>query len=264
MICYPIADKTTPIIVAGPQRSGTRFITNVLNSVPGVTIHGEIPAPVINNIIKVIRKCDQKYLRENIENSRKNWSITKRDFMFAAWANLNKGKRKKPDENCVFYGYKTPFHEKYFDFYNTFFDPIQPKYVCCVRGFIDHYLSVQARWPAVQARWPERNILFVAWKYVQSLRQLRYMKAQRPNDVLLFFLDDYKKIGFQYLRDRIFSPLGLYKLEAAQRRAAKGAVNTAEQKGVQKKTQLTILQALYLKTNPQALQAYDLLRRDYG
>lgn len=257
MICYPSIENATPLIVVGPQRCGTRFVTNVLNSVPGVTIHGEIPSPIMNRIIAVIKKCDKKYLNDDRNNIGENWQSTKWDLMFAAWANVTKGKRKKMDSDCLFYGYKTPFHEKYFDFYNAFFDPIRPKYVCCIRLFTDHYFSVQARWP-------RKSIISVAKRYVQSLRQLYYMKQQRPDDVFFFFLDDYKKIGFQYLRERIFDPLGLDDLATAQRKAEKGPANSSAQLGVKKKKQLSRLQALFLKINSQAMQEYDLLHRDFG
>lgn len=257
MICYPQADTVTPLIVAGPQRSGTRFVTNVLNSVPEVTIQDEIRDSVMLSLVNLAKTCDKVYSLSHRKSRSENWDFTKRDFMFAAWANLTQGKRKKITSDCLFYGYKTPFHEMYFDFYNAFFAPIRPKYVCCVRLFIDNYLSVHARWP-------EKSIVSVAKKYVQSLRQLRYMKETRPDDVFFFFLDDYKKIGFQYLRERIFDPLGLSDLVAAKRKAEQGPANASVQKGVQKRNQLNRMQMLLLKIYPHALQAYDSLHRDFG
>jgi len=257
MICYPSTDKVTPLIVAGPQRCGTRFVMNVLNSVPGFTINGEIPPSIMNRVISVVEKCDLKYLNDNRKNVGKNWNLTKRDFMFAAWANIGKDKRKEGGEKCFYYGYKTPFHEKYFDFYNGFFQPIRPKYICCVRCFNDHYFSVKARWP-------EKSISSVTKRYVRSLRRIRYMKQQRPDDVLLFFLDDYKEVGFQYFRDRIFEPLGLNRLGDAQNKAGKGPANSAAQMGVRKRQHLTGMEKIYLKVFKQSFLEFDALHRDFG
>jgi len=257
MICYPSPQNTVPLIIAGLPRSGTRFITNVLNAVPGVTIQSEIPRPVIKIFKHLIETCETVYSHKPEKNWAASWDATKRDFMYAGWANLTKSARKKSKPETLFYGYKTPGHEFYFDFYNSFFDPIQPKYVCSVRSFVDHFLSVQARWP-------RRNIRKVSIDYIQSLRQIRYMKKQKPNDVLLFILDDYKEAGTHYLHKQLFEPLGLENVAAAEHMASKGAVNTASQHGVQRKEDLSVSQKLFLKMSPRLLREFDELRANYG
>jgi len=257
MICYPSVDQATPLLVVGPQRSGTRFVTNVLNSLPGVTIQDEIPAGVMESLKWLTIKCENKYANSEIKARADSWECTKHDFMFAAWGNLTQGRRRESDTSCIYYGYKTPFHEKYFDFYNAFFDPVRPKYVCCIRSFIDHYFSVSARWP-------ERTIHLISRRYINSLRQISYMKKQRPDAVLLFFLDDYKEIGMPYPHQRIFMPLGLEKVDRAEKKAMKGPANASEQMGFQKRSNLTWRQELYLKLSPEPMRLYDGLKRDFG
>ncbi|MFP4573778.1 MAG: hypothetical protein ACLFNW_12500 [Desulfobacterales bacterium] len=257
MICYPSSDNAVPLIVAGPQRSGTRFVTNVLNSVPGVTLQGEIPQPVMERLVDLAWKSGKKYSSDKRNYVRAGWDASKYDFMFAAWANLTKGRRKKAGKNCIFYGYKSPFHEKYFDFYNEFFHPVRPKYVCCVRSFPGHYFSVNARWP-------DRSVARVARRYVTSLNQLRYIKEKRPEDVLFFFLDDYKARGFEYLREKILDPLGLKDTAAAEKRAAKGPANASAQLGLEKMDRFTRLQSLFLRIYPHPLEKYEALHHDFG
>ena len=247
----------TPIIVAGPQRCGTRFVTNILNSVPEVTVHGEIPLPIMKYLIKVVNECEARYLNDQRKYIGENWNAKKQDFMFATWANMSKGKNLGFHSKCLYYGYKTPFHEKYFDFYNSFFYPTRPKYVCCIRFFHDHYFSVHARWP-------HRSIVKVSKRYVQSLRQIRYMKKKRREDVMLFFLDDYKRTGFEYVRQSIFFPLGLHNLSPAEQKAQQGPVNSSVQMGVKRKEKLNILQNIFLRIYTQPLVEYNSLRHEFG
>jgi hypothetical protein len=257
MTFYPSIRNTTPLLVVGPPRSGTRFITNVLNSVPGVIIQGEIPNPIIRKVFETIKTCNNHFEARNRNQAIKNWEQTKYDFMFSVWANLTKSKRKNFDSNCVYYGYKTPYHELYFDDYNDFFDPVRPKYICCVRNFLDHYFSVNARWP-------HRNIIMVSKQYTLSLRQLRYMKEKRPDDVFFFFLDDFKKQGFDLLYEKILSPLGLENVSSALKKAGQGPANTSTQLGVKKKNTLSRTQTLFLKVYSYPFSKFENLKSDFG
>ncbi len=257
MIFYPKAGETTPLVVAGPQRCGTRFVTNVLNSVSGVTIQDEISGSIMDSVVKVVKECNRQYARLDRTNRRERWDLTKRDFMFSVWGNLNKNRRTEASEDCLYYGYKSPYHEKYFDFYNALFDPIRPVFVCCIRSFMDHYFSVNARWP-------KRTIHFVSQRYVRSLRQIRYMKRKRPDCVRLFVLDHYKVAGIPYLREFIFEPLGLKKITAAEFTAGQGPANASTQLGLRKRNRLAPLQAYYLRLYPQPFREFDALCREFG
>ena len=257
MIHYPSSENAAPLIVVGPQRCGTRFVTNVLNSMPGVTLQGEIENSLMDQVVSLARKTDKIYLNDERRNVRNSWEESKHDFIYGAWTHLAKGKKRKAGSGCLYYGYKSPFHEKYFDFYNAYFHPLRPKYVCCVRSFQGHYFSVKARWP-------NKHIAWVASRYARSLKRIRYMKESRPDDVLLFFLDEYKEQGFDYLRHRILEPLGLEDAAAAEKRAAKGPANATAQLGLEKRERLSLVEAVYLKLDSRPFSRYAALRRDFG
>jgi len=257
MTYFPNTNEATPLIVVGAQRSGTRFITNVLNSVQGITIQNEIPDPIIVKAFKTLEKCDNMYLSDSRKYISEHWISKRHEAMFSLWANISKGKKKNVSSDCVYYGYKTPFHEHYFDFYNSFFDPVRPKYVCCVRFFLDHYFSVNARWPDV-------SIIRVARRYTRSLRQLRYMKETRPDDVLLFFLDDYKKTGVEYLREKIFEPLGLEDVSPAIKMAKQGPANASANLGLKKRKTISPVQSLALKIYHHPFSEFESLHHDFG
>lgn len=258
VVCYPSVRYATPLLVVGPPRCGTRFVTNVLNKVPGVVIHGEIHNKVVQSLFKVIETCNKVYeTKGRPDGWTERWNVQRHDFLLAAWANLTKGHRKKSPVDCLYYGYKTPRHEKYFDVLNRFFAPIHPHYVCCIRNFCDHLLSVQACWPKVSS-------LEASLKYIQSLRHIRYMKQQRPKDVHLFFLDDYIGTGLPYLTERLFVPLGLQDTNLALAKAREGAVNTSAHLGVQRKEHLSQAQRWLVTIFPMPLREFSRLRRDFG
>jgi hypothetical protein len=245
----------TPLIVAGPPRSGTRFVTNILNQFPGVGIEGEIPGPVIDRLSRVVRKCDAIYADPEL-GADQHWAIKKPEFMFSSWAALSKSPRRRKRGNR-YYGYKSPYHEAFFDFYSRYFSPARPKYVCCIRAFEPHLLSVKARWS-------NRPAVYIAARYLLSLRQIRRMKRRAPEDVLLFFLDDYVAIGPEYLVATLFHPLGLSDVGRALEKAAEGPVNTAAKFGVRPKKQVSTLQKALLTLFPAPRRAYARLHSEFG
>lgn len=90
------------------------------------------------------------------------------------------------------------------------------------------------------------------------------MKEAAPHQVVLFFLDDYKKSGNPYLIEKIFKPLGLQKTAKAIQTAERGPANSSEQLGVTKKNKLNQIQELLLKIYSKPLAVYDALRCDFG
>ena len=249
---------TIPLIVAGPPRSGTRFITNVLNKSPAVMLHGEIPEPMIRKLNKLVKVSDRIYLknREIPDRVKEKWRNSKPEFIFSAWAHLCKS-RAQPKRACIYYGYKSPWHERYFSLYNSYFAPVKPRFVCCIRSFEQHLLSVKARWP-------NRPTPKIAARYVFSLRQIRRMKENAPDDVILFFLDDYITLGGNYLVEQVFAPLGIDDFSSALEQAARGPVNTAVQHGVKRRPELSSMQRLFLTTFPLPVSTFNSLRADFS
>lgn len=259
MDAYPSANEIiTPLIVAGTARSGTRFVTNALNLIPGVTIHGEIPPSVMRRAVEVYDQGDLVYqqqqpIRDHIS---KKWQQSKASYLFACWTYLSKGNARYYSGGKYF-GYKSPYHEFFHDFYCKAFAPDVPKYICCIRSFPQHLLSVQARWP-------QRAIINVARRYSSSLRQIQRIKERSAEHVLLFCLDDYIAIGPRYLEEQIFTPLGLEDTEKALQYSAKGAANSSASLGVKKKAALSHFQRLYLWFDRTPERLFRRLRSGYG
>jgi len=246
-------DDITPLIVAGPPRSGTRFVTAVLDSVPGIQMYSEIRDELIEPVLRSVRQADGLYRSSSRDGWPEQWERKKRLFMFSIWHGLSADKKGPPRRKSLYIGYKTPFHERYFDFYNGHFDPVRPVYVCCIRSFVDHFLSVQARWP-------RHGIVYTAFRYWRSLRRIRRMKAERPDEVIVFVLDDYREHGYRYFQERILTPLGFGEVPEARERADRGAVNSVQKFGVERADALTWRQRALLRLLPGTEREFRALR----
>lgn len=252
--------KTQPLVVFGRPRAGTRFITNILNSFPEVTLQGEIPDPVMDAVTEFIERVENYY---RVRASKKGdpgarqlelWQDKKKALIYSFWAGTSQAARAQPAANCRYFGYKRPEHEKYFEFYERHFGTDHARYVFCVRNFVDNYLSIKSRWPA-------RKIEDVADRYVDSIRLYHYAAAAAPGRVLLFNLDDHVRHGFEYTRSAILEPLGLQASpDHYERLAHHGPTNTtAGDHGRKRRTELTPRERQVVEARPELRELYSAL-----
>jgi len=244
--------QVSPLIIFGRPRAGTRFITNVLSSFPEVTLQGEIPDPVMDAMEAFIERVE-KYYRERSEKKKDVgerqfglWKDKKAALMYAFWAGVSQAGRAQPGNNCRYFGYKRPEHEKYFEFYERHFKQQKPTYIFCVRNFVDNYLSIKSRWPA-------RKIAQVAAQYLSSVE--RYWKAVESAEgrVLLFNLDDHIRHGFEYTETAIIKPLKLEPSDQLRSKlAGMGATNrTQEDHGRTRRTSLNAREQAFVDSRPE-------------
>lgn len=257
MIIYP--DEAKPLLVVGRQRAGTRFVTNALNMFPEICIQGELPLPVTDYMFDFVKSVDRYYV--NLEKSynepsvarvrSEGWLFRRQHLMFVLWANINQSQRLEADnEACKYYGYKRPRHEFHFDYYVEFFQENIPIFVYCVRNFVDNYLSIKSRWP-------DRSIDLVANEYVESLEQYKYMKKSRPNEVLLFNLDDFLKQGIDYLTGNIFAALDVEQTAPIIEQIREmGPRNSLEELGIDRQNSLTNEEMNYFRKRTELESLY--------
>ena len=223
-------DEITPLIVCGRQRAGTRFITEILSSFEEVTLQGEIPNPITQEMKNFIEHCDRVYDKQvadgdspRRERQRKAWRDKKKRLIFDLWAGLTQSRRVEASSNCRYFGYKRPNNEIYFSFYEELFSDPMPNYVYCIRNFEDNYLSIVSRWP-------ERRINAVADDYMASIVQYRKMLSSAPGRVHIFDLDAHIREGAPYVYRAVLEPLKLvpFNDDHRQKIEALGPVNTTE------------------------------------
>jgi hypothetical protein len=252
--------KARPLVVFGRPRAGTRFITNILNSFPEVTMQGEIPDPVMDAVADFIERVDD-YYRARASKKRdagarqfELWRDKKEALIYSFWAGTSQASRAQPGSNCRYFGYKRPEHEQYFSFYETHFGADRARYVFCVRNFVDNYLSIKSRWPT-------RKIEDVADRYVDSIHRYNDAVAAAPGRVLLFNLDDHVRYGFEYTRSAVLDPLGLKpSSKHYERLAQQGPTNTTEgDHGRKRRTELTPRERQVIEARPELRELFRAL-----
>ncbi len=252
--------KARPLVVFGRPRAGTRFVTNLLNSFPQVTLQGEIPDPVMGALVDFIGRVEH-YYRDRADHRGEVgekqfalWSDKKKALIFSFWAGASQAGRAQPTNGCRYFGYKRPDHEKYFDFYERHFAKDEAMYVFCIRNFVDNYLSIKSRWPA-------RKIETVASQYLESIRRYHQAVSAAPGRVSLFNLDDHIAHGFDYTQAAVLEPLALRPSEAHRKKlTAQGPINTTEgDHGRKRRTELNRREQAFVESRPELDEMYKAL-----
>ncbi|HVH03495.1 MAG TPA: sulfotransferase [Amaricoccus sp.] len=193
MSFYPGGKAATPVIVCGPPRCGTRFVTDALNHLPRVAIQGEVIPALFERARAFLAEADAAIAAPKQKPQwRKTWDGRRAETMFALWTNLQKYAVVKAPRDVAFYGYKTPGHEKLWSFYEGYFTERKPLFVYCIRNFPDHYRSYITRWP-------KRRIEAAAAAYLESIDTCEAMRAALGERAQIFVLDALVAEGGGYL-----------------------------------------------------------------
>jgi Sulfotransferase family len=260
MFLHPDLQGARPLMVVGAPRCGTRFVANALNRHPAILLHGEIPSPAMDNAIRFLSETGDLF---GLEPRWSGWERSRRDLLYAIWVSMLKGPQRRPRGAVAWFGHKTPGHDRYWEFYRGFFGDIGPKYVFCMRNFVDHYLSLVSMedhrsLDGIDSR---RMIRRTAEEYCASVARYADMKAALGADVALFVLDDLREGGIRYLREALFERLGidvndrtLSRIDVSRR------ANSTEGAGAARRTELSAAEHVFLDRNPDLLDAVDALR----
>jgi hypothetical protein len=249
-----------PLMVVGRPRCGTRFVASALSRHPAVLLLGEIPSPAMDNAIRFLSDTAGVFASEPRWSG---WENSRRDLLYAMWASMLKGMPRESRGPIRWFGHKTPRHDQYWEFYRDFFGDPGPKYVFCMRNFVDHYLSLNSmkEHRNVEQVDRARNIHLVAREYRASVARYADMKAALGDDVSLFILDDLREGGIDYVRETVFERLGievdnptLSRIDVSRR------ANSTEGAGAARRTELSADERVFLEKNQDLLDALDAVR----
>jgi hypothetical protein len=252
MLLHPDLRGARPLMVVGSPRCGTRFVANALNCHPAVLVLGEIPRPAMDNAVRFLSETGSFFASEPQWSA--SWERSRRDLLFEIWASTIKGKPRVPGAGIAWFGHKTPQHERYWKFYRDFFGDVGPKYVFCMRNFVDHYLSMSSLNEL-------HAIDHIARKYRASVTRYAEMKAALGESVSLFILDDLREGGIDYVRETLFERLGI---EVDDRTLSRIDVsrqaNSTEGTGRPRRKELTAGERDFLEHNRDLMEALETLR----
>ena len=189
-----------PLIVCGMGRSGTRMCANILTNSKQVELQGELGGPAGTRLLAWLETAraqrGEAAFVETYEQARKAFRLG------AA------GKSAERPE-ALWFGHKTPRHERHFRRYEAIFDDPENRaiYVYCIRNPFDVWRSYRAMpWNKFQTVQDFLN----AW--LRSVGTYEAIAGAAPDRILLFNLDQMIRAEewSDYLTPTLFAPLGLH------------------------------------------------------
>jgi hypothetical protein len=252
MFIHPNLREARPIMVVGGPRCGTRFVAGALNRSRTVLLQGEIPSEAMDNAVRFLSDTTDYFA--SFPKWAASWEQSRRALLYALWASMVKGRPRTVRNPLTWFGHKTPRHDRYWEFYRDFFGDVSPKYVFCMRNFVEHYLSMNS----MNEHEP---IHHVAREYRASIARYADMKAALGDDVSLFVLDELREGGVDYVRKTLFERLGIEVDERALARIDPARrANSTEGAGRSRRRELTTDERVFLANNQDLLEALHALR----
>jgi hypothetical protein len=249
---HPNLREARPLMVVGGPRCGTRFVAGALNRSPTVLVQGEIPWEAMDNAVRFLSATTDYFA--SVPEWAASWQQSRRALLYALWTSVVKGRQRPARTTIAWFGHKTPRHDRYWEFYRDFLGNVTPKYVFCMRNFIDHYLSMNSM--------NERHTIdLVARDYRASVARYAEMKAALGDDVSLFVLDDLSEGGLDYVREALFERPGIeFDDRTLARIDASRRANSTEGAGRQRRKELTADERGFLDRNDDLQEALQALR----
>jgi hypothetical protein len=252
MFIHPNLREARPLMVVGAPRCGTRFVASALNRSPVVRVQGEIPWQAMDNAVRFLSETTEYFT--SAPQWAASWHYSRHALLYALWTSMVKGRPRAIRTAITWFGHKTPRHDRYWEFYRDFFVDVKPKYVFCIRNFVDHYLSMNSM--------NERHSIdSIARDYRVSVARYAEMKAALGEDISLFVLDELGEGGVDYLRRTLFEGLGievddrtLSRIDVSRR------ANSTEGAGRSRRTELSAEERKFLERNTDLLDALQALR----
>ncbi len=246
-----------PLVVCGQARSGTRYVTNVLNRHESVAVVGETPETPLRDYLESAKRINGYY--DNLPSHKREWGALwkqqRQCLLYLHWISLSK-KIGKPVSRKInssvglkYFGVKTPYHENLWRAYADLSFTHAFRYIFCTRDFEGHFKSMKAKNP-------RNTIDIVARKYIQS--QLTYLsiKEQAPDNISLLRVEDFKEADADRLNHKIFDFLGLQGLPPEAYTTS--GTNSSTSHGLVKQD-LTTPERDTLARNPVLLRAYQVV-----
>jgi hypothetical protein len=249
---HPGLRDADPLMVVGGPRCGTRFVANAFNRSPSVLVQGEIPSQPMDNAVRFLSETTEYFA--SVPRWAEGWEQGRRALLYALWASMVKRKPPTVRSAITWFGHKTPGHDIYWEFYRDFFGDVSPKYVFCMRNFVDHYLSMNSM--------NERHtIRRVAREYRASVARYAEMKRVLGDNVSLFILDDLREGGIDYVRETLFERLGIeVDRQTLSRIDVSHRANSTEGTGRSRRKELTVDEGAFLEENPDLMEGLEALR----
>ncbi len=178
--------EITPVVVCGAARSGTRMMTDILNSHPTIAIQEEMHAITAEAFFRLVDTVDENF---SYYSERKgacldaHWQKHKFHLAIAFFSFACKKSLVGHGKDITHFGFKTPGYERYFQNFEKIFNA-RAKYIYCVR-------NPQSVWRSWKSLGFLDDVELFLSRYRRSLRQAIKMKNGSSSRMVVFQLDDY-------------------------------------------------------------------------
>jgi len=200
--------KLRPVVVCGMPRSGTRMMTDLLNSVDEVLIQNEIPYDVMVKYFEFVNFVDdfyKEFKKRNPKRSGNEWAREKASLTHLFFTFTNKMGALYKDTKLTHFGYKTPSIERAFkDFEKSFGEGLKPYYIYCSR-------TPDKCWKSVKQMGYLTDVDLFISRYRRSHKNFLEIIKTDESRAIGFNLDEYiaSEDKFSFLKENIFSKIGI-------------------------------------------------------
>lgn len=242
-----------PLVICGNARSGTRMMTDIVNSHPNIVVQEEMHAKTIEAYFRLTEEVDDTFAHYSKRKGTylaNHWDSKKKSLTLAFLSFANKKSMVGLGKDVKYYGIKTPGFERYFKSFESVFAK-EATYIYCLRNPV----SVWRSWKSLE--FVDDVELFKS-RYIRSLRQAIKIKNNAKGRFILFQLDDFIASNNQssYISENIFKNLELDKgllpisIEEIENR------NSLEKRGAKSKEGDNFLREKKILENDETLKMY--------
>jgi hypothetical protein len=174
--------QSSPIIVCGNPRSGTRMHANVLNVHPDILITDEF------HDLAYVRRFLSEFRRGKLLKKFSRTKALERQAALAKFIWLVHSVDRIANEGITakYVGNKTPQLERHYKVLENIFYSCPPKYIYCLRSASKVLRSVKN---LSNLRWSKDSVATNLSRYLRSVRRMEEMKIACPDRVYVSVID---------------------------------------------------------------------------
>lgn len=194
--------NTSPVIIFGNPRSGTRMCANVLDSHPDICITDEFLN--VGMLNKLAEQQISSFMKNRVDPA--TLPIRKELLVKNYWLMRTSLKKIKKSQSSRIIGNKTPRAEHHYQLYEEIFSVNKPIYIYCARNAHDVLRSIKN---LKNIQWSKLPFDELFENYKKSYRLLNELMNLLPERIFIVNVDHYKNADLFDFYNVIFKALNV-------------------------------------------------------
>lgn len=194
--------NSSPVIIFGNPRSGTRMCANVLGAHPQICITDEFYN------VGMLNKLAEQQMASFMNNRVDLESLPLRKELMVKnyWLMRSGLKLIEKSRSAIIIGNKTPRAEQHYEVYEEIFSVNKAIYVYCARNAHDVLRSIKN---LKNIQWSHLPFLDLFERYKRSYQRLAEIQNKMPDRIYIININQYKRADIVEIYNPIFEALGL-------------------------------------------------------